>query len=86
MDSCLAFDVCERPPRITAPTLIITGDATDYITGDQLVGEIKAGMPHAGVHVMKGVPHSFKQNSAWIAEFDRVVGDFWDNNRLGGGG
>jgi aminoacrylate hydrolase len=84
MTSSLAHDVRNRLPAIKAPTLIITGDATDYITGDRLIGEIKAGIPHAEVHVMRGVPHSFKQRPEWIAEFDRVVGDFWNRHRLAG--
>ena len=82
MDSCLAFDVRDRLHRITCPTLIVTGDGTDYITGDRLVGEIKAGIPHAEVHVMTGVPHSFKQSPEFIADFDRVVGAFWDRNPI----
>jgi pimeloyl-ACP methyl ester carboxylesterase len=82
MDSCLQHDVRDRLQRIKAPTLIVTGDATDYITGDRLIGEIKDGIPHAEVHVMKGVPHSFNQSPEFIADFDRVVGAFWDRNRL----
>jgi len=80
MDASLAFDIRDQLHKISCPTLIITGDATDYITGDRLVGEIKAGIPHAEVHIMKGVPHSFKQQASWIDEFDSVVGSFWDRN------
>lgn len=76
MASCLAYDARERLPRIKAPTLLITGDATDYITGDRLLFEQKQGIRHAEVHVMKGVPHSFHQSPAFVAEFDAHIDDF----------
>lgn len=80
MSSSLAHDARERLGRITAPTLLITGDATDCITGDRLLGELKQGIRHAEVHVMKGVPHSFRQSPAFVAEFDDRIGDFWSRH------
>lgn len=82
MDASLKHDVTASLSNIKAPTLLITGDETDVITGQRLLNDLKRGIPHAEVHVMEGVPHNFKQDASFVAEFDEVVGDFWSRHPI----
>src|SRR3989304_3451646 len=47
------FDLRPQLPRITAPTLVITGEA-DFITGPGCSREIAAGIPHARTVLVPG--------------------------------
>src|SRR3989304_260340 len=47
------FDLRPQLPRITAPTLVITGEA-DFITGPVCSREIAAGIPHARTVLVPG--------------------------------
>ena len=76
IEVCLAHDARERLDRLTAPTLLITGDETDVMTGSRLLPELEARIPNSESHVMVGAPHAFFEKTALVEEFDDVVSAF----------
>lgn len=84
IDACLRHDARDRLSDIDAPTLVITGDGTDFITGERLVGPLVDGIPTAEACVMAGAPHNIKHSPRFIAQFDQRVQLFLEQHPIEG--
>jgi len=84
IDVCLKHDARGRLGELLAPTLLITGDDTDVMTGSRLLPELEAGIPNAECHVMVGAPHAFFESKALVEEFDSTVAAFLDRHPVPG--
>ena len=81
---CLEHDARDRLAQLVAPTLLITGDDTDVMTGSRLLPELEVGIPNAESHVMVGAPHAFFESQALVEEFDMTVAAFMDRHPVAG--
>ena len=84
IDVCLGHDARDRLHNLVAPTLLITGDDTDLMTGSRLLPELEALIPSSETHVMVGAPHAFFESAEKVEEFDTVVASFFDQHGAGG--
>jgi 3-oxoadipate enol-lactonase len=84
IEVCLEHDARERLDRLTAPTLLITGDDTDVMTGSRLLPELEARIPNSETHVMVGSPHAFFESAELVKEFDDVVSGFIGEHAING--
>ncbi len=82
IELCLNHDARERLDGLTSPTLLITGDETDIMTGSRLLPELESRIPNAEIHVMVGAPHAFFESSEKVREFDDVVSGFFARHRV----
>jgi pimeloyl-ACP methyl ester carboxylesterase len=60
--------------RITAPTLVVVGEA-DILTPRKFSDEIVAAIPAAKLHLIPGLGHAFYEERPEV--FNRVALDFW---------
>ena len=81
---CLEHDVRDRLERLIAPTLLITGDETDTMTGSRLLPELEDGIPNAESHVMVGAPHAFFESEALVKDFDETGASFMARHSMSG--
>jgi pimeloyl-ACP methyl ester carboxylesterase len=73
LQAAVAFDAAERVGRISAPTLVLTGDADTIVPHENSVN-LAAAIPGAQLHVIEGGSHTFFIERP--AEFNRVVVEF----------
>ncbi|MCY4086949.1 MAG: alpha/beta hydrolase [Actinomycetia bacterium] len=82
IDVCLGHDARDRLHRLVAPTLLITGDEADLMTGARLLPALASRIPNAETHVMADAPHAFFESAEKVREFDEVVSAFLDRHPI----
>ncbi len=78
LQAAVAFDSASRVGAISAPTLVITGDA-DHIVPPANSDNLAARIPGAELRVVAGGSHTFFIERA--DEFNRAVMEFIESNQ-----
>jgi pimeloyl-ACP methyl ester carboxylesterase len=76
ISACATHDVTKTIHRMTAPSVVITGDATDPLMGSWAGEAIHAAMPNSEFVIVPGAPHAIWESRAILDQFDTAMADF----------
>lgn len=82
IDAVLEHDAYDSLPSVTAPTLLLHGDDTDFLSGPRLGRQLQARIPGSRLVILEGAPHSIPSVPSAQQRFGEEVVAFLRENSL----
>jgi pimeloyl-ACP methyl ester carboxylesterase len=82
IDAVIEHDAYDELPTITAPTLLIHGDDTDFLSGQRIGKLLQARIPGSRLVVLPNAPHSIASVPAAQRQFGEAMAEFLSEHSL----
>jgi pimeloyl-ACP methyl ester carboxylesterase len=80
--ACMEHDVTDTIHRLIAPTLVVSGDEADPVTGPNLARTLTAALPNSELVIVPEMPHAYWESPVFLAALDDAMHGHHSKNPL----